>query len=220
MSDKDIFAKVDLCIDVFKQIVLSDDFKKLVSDYSQGEIPRIILSGVGKNWYICEKIVKTYLSLGIQSEALDCVHALHGDLGMLMSDEKKLLIFVSKSGNTEELVKLVKIINTLRKNNIIKNIETVGFYMNTKENIDTTLYDRVILLPEDYSYTDMPEFDSRNIVPSLSINTMQLTLDYFGVQIYEARPKLVKNYVYNHLSGANGRRLGSEKLLEELNKVN
>jgi len=208
-----IFKKVDLCINVFKEIVSSNSFKKLVNDFSNGNPPRIILSGVGKNWYICEKIVKTYLSLGIQSEALDCVHALHGDLGMLMSDEKKLLIFVSKSGTTEELIRVVKIINTLRNDGIIKNIETVGFYMNTSEKIDTTLYDRVILLPEGYNYLDIPEFDDRNIVPSLSINTMQMVLDYFGVEIYQVRPKLVENYVYNHLGGANGRRLGSEKFL-------
>ena len=216
MKDEKIFSKVDLCIDVFKKISISDEFKKLVSDYSVGDTPRIILSGVGKNWYICEKIVKTYLSLGIQSEALDCVHALHGDLGMLMSNEKKLLIFVSKSGTTEELIKLVKIINTLRKDGIIKNLETVGFYMNTSDKIDISLYDRVILLPSGYEYKDIPEFDERNIVPSLSINTMQLVLDYFGVQIYEARQNLVDNYVYNHLGGANGRRLGSEKFLESV----
>ena len=210
----EVFNKVDTCIDVFKKIVQSDEFNKLVSDYSVGETPRIILSGVGKNWYICEKIVKTYLSLGIQSEALDCVHALHGDMGMLMSNEKKLLIFVSKSGTTEELVKVVKIINTLRNDGIIKNLETVGFYMNTPEKIDTSMYDRVILLPEGYTYKDIPEFDDRNIVPSLSINTMQLALDYFGVSIYQARQNLVDNYVYNHLGGANGRRLGSEKFLE------
>lgn len=210
----EVFNKVDTCIDVFKKIVQSDEFNKLVNDYSVGETPRIILSGVGKNWYICEKIVKTYLSLGIQSEALDCVHALHGDMGMLMSNEKKLLIFVSKSGTTEELIKVVKIINTLRNDGIIKNLETVGFYMNTQEKIDTSMYDRVILLPEGYTYKDIPEFDDRNIVPSLSINTMQLALDYFGVSIYQARPNLVDNYVYNHLGGANGRRLGSEKFLE------
>lgn len=208
-----IFEKVDLCNEVFKKIVESPEYKRLVNDYSIGQVPRIILSGVGKNWYICEKIVKTYLSLGIQSEALDCVHALHGDLGMLMSDEKKLLIFVSKSGTTEELIRLIKIINTLRKDGIIKNLETVGFYMNTPDKIDTSLYDRVILLPDGYTYSDIPEFDDRNIVPSLSINTMQMVLDCFGVSIYQARQNLVDNYVYNHLGGANGKRLGSEKFL-------
>jgi len=210
-----IFDKVDLCIDLFKKTVQTKTYKDLVQKYSNSEkLPRIILSGVGKNWYICEKIVKTYLSLGIQSEALDCVHALHGDLGMLMGEENKLLIFVSKSGTTEELIKLVKIINTLRNNGIIKNLETVGFYMNTPDKIDVSMYDNVILLPEGYTYSDVPEFDERNIVPSLSINTMQLALDYFGVQIYEAHQNLVDNYVYNHLGGANGRRLGSDDFLK------
>ena len=101
MNMTEVFNKVDTCIDVFKKIVQSDEFNNLVKDYSTGEVPRIILSGVGKNWYICEKIVKTYLSLGSQSEALDCVHALHGDMGMLMSNEKKRLIFVLKEYQKE-----------------------------------------------------------------------------------------------------------------------
>ena len=211
-----VIDKINFSNEIFVDIIKSKDFNDLTNKYLEGNLPRIILSGVGKNWYICEKIVKTYLSLGIQSEALDCVHALHGDLGMLMGKEEKLLIFVSKSGTTKELVKLVEIVNELRNKGIIKNLTIVGFYMNSKDKIDSKLYDYTILLPNGYKYDDIQEFDQRNIVPTLSINTMQMVLDYFGIKIYEARQTLVDNYVYNHLGGNNGAKLNSKNLISTL----
>lgn len=213
-----ILEKIEKSNKIFENIIESNEFKELVKLNSLDErLPRIILSGVGKNWYICEKIVKTYLSLGIHAEALDCVHALHGDLGMLMGSEPKLLIFVSKSGTTEELRKLVNVIFELRKKGIIKNLYVVGFYLNTIDKIEASeKYDKLILLPEGISYKDVPEFDERNLVPSLSINTMQMVLDYFGILLYEARPELVDNYVYNHLGGNNGKALMSDKLVKSI----
>ena len=213
-----LFAKINYSNKIFKAIMNDVNFKKLDNIYSNGgKLPNIILSGVGKNWYICEKVVKTYLSLGIHAEALDCVHALHGDLGMLKGDDPKLLIFVSKSGTTKELVKLVEIVDELRKKNILKNLFVVGFYLNNIENISTKdMYDILITLPNGFRYEDVPEFDNRNIVPTLSINTMQMVLDYFGIHMYESRPELVNGYVYNHLGGNNGKRLNSDKFVKNL----
>jgi arabinose-5-phosphate isomerase len=171
----------------------------------------VIFCGVGKNWYICEKIVKTWLSMGIKCESLDCVHALHGDLGMLQNNFNKVIFFVSKSGNTEEMVKLLNIINDLKDKGILKNLITVGFNMNNK--VDKSKYD-YCLTPSSIPYNEVKEFDERNLVPSLSINTMQMVLDVMGVEIFENNPKMVENYKYNHLAGANGRRLGGDKYME------
>lgn len=212
-----ILEKIKKSNKIFADIVTSQNFQDLVKLNSGEKLPRIILSGVGKNWYICEKVVKTYLSLGIHAEALDCVHALHGDLGMLMGDELKLLIFVSKSGTTEELTKLVKVVFELRKKGIIKNLHVVGFYLNRKKNIEmSSEYDMLLTLPHWLLYENVPEFDERNLVPSLSINTMQMVLDYLGILLYESRPELVKNYVYNHLGGNNGKALMSDKLVKSI----
>lgn len=51
------------------------------------------------------KISQTLISLGIKSGFLSPVDALHGDIGILGSHD--ILVMFSKSGNTEELLRLV-----------------------------------------------------------------------------------------------------------------
>jgi len=172
-----------------------------------------IFTGVGKNWYICEKLNKTFLSMGLKSQALDPVHALHGDLGMV---DGQIIFFISKSGNTEELIKLAKTLRAL-KNQHIKDCIMVGFCLNNQfEN--SRLYDYLIIPSKRFPKDQIYEFDEKNIVPTLSINIMQMVLDKFGVEIFESYDYLVNNYKYNHLAGENGRRLGVDKLLKEFTK--
>lgn len=172
-----------------------------------------IFTGVGKNWYICEKVVKTFLSMGIHAQALDPVHALHGDLGMV---DGQYIFFISKSGTTEELIRLAKILQSLRMKNI-KDCVMIGFCLNSDFN-DDKLYDYLIKPSDKWPNDRIYEFDKKNIVPTLSINIMQMILDEFGVMLFETSDKLVDNYKYNHLAGENGRRLGVDKLLNEFTK--
>ncbi|PIN25532.1 Arabinose-5-phosphate isomerase [Handroanthus impetiginosus] len=65
----------------------------------------IFFTGVGKSGFVAQKISQTLVSLGIKSGFLSPVDALHGDIGILSS--KDLLVLFSKSGNTEELLRLV-----------------------------------------------------------------------------------------------------------------
>ncbi|KAL6583695.1 putative arabinose 5-phosphate isomerase [Orobanche minor] len=65
----------------------------------------IFFTGVGKSGFVAQKISQTLVSLGIKSGFLSPVDALHGDIGILSSDD--LLVLFSKSGNSEELTKLV-----------------------------------------------------------------------------------------------------------------
>lgn len=178
--------------------------------------PTIILAGVGKNWYICEKVEKTFISMGIKTIALDCTHALHGDMGVLMDpDETKLMFFISKSGATDELIRLAKTVDYLVKNNVVKNITRIAFYLNPKGQEFKDLFD-MSLTPNWDNYNNeqyLYEFDSRNLVPSLSINTMQMVLDSIGVRIFEYDQNLMDNYKYNHLAGNNGKLLGGDKIL-------
>ncbi|KAL5990568.1 putative arabinose 5-phosphate isomerase [Asimina triloba] len=62
-------------------------------------------TGVGKSGFVANKISQTLISLGIRSAFLSPVDALHGDIGVLCPDDVAVLF--SKSGNTEELLKLV-----------------------------------------------------------------------------------------------------------------
>ncbi|OVA02386.1 CBS domain [Macleaya cordata] len=65
----------------------------------------IFFTGVGKSGFVAQKISQTLVSLGIRSSFLSPTDALHGDIGILSRSD--VLVLFSKSGNTEELMKLV-----------------------------------------------------------------------------------------------------------------
>lgn len=201
---------------VFKAIVNSRSFKQLVLKYgARMSLPSFVFTGVGKNWYICEKVVKTFISMGIQAQALDPNHALHGDLGMLRADGDKVLVFVSRSGTTAELVKLAKVVKTLKSKNVLFDLETIALFLN-REKPNFELFDTWIC-PDDLDVlSSIYEFDERDLVPSLSINIIQMVLDLLGVLLYEGRDNLVNGYVYNHLSGGNGEKLGGAAILKDI----
>ncbi|GJY43661.1 probable arabinose 5-phosphate isomerase [Tanacetum coccineum] len=65
----------------------------------------IFITGIGKSGFVSKNISQTLVSLGIKSQFLSPVDALHGDIGILRDND--VLVMFSKSGNTEELVRLV-----------------------------------------------------------------------------------------------------------------
>lgn len=209
--------KTKSMFDLFFELKSNKDLTKLKVDVLSNNIWKdkgFIFTGVGKNWYICEKVVKTFLSMGIKSQALDPVHALHGDMGMV---DGQYVFCISKSGTTEELVKFAK---TLRSLITIqhKSAILIGFCLNSDFDDNQKIYDYLIKPTKKWTKDKIYEFDKRNLVPTLSINIMQMVLDEFGVELFESDQILVDNYKYNHLAGENGRRLGVDNLLSEFVK--
>jgi arabinose-5-phosphate isomerase len=72
---------------------------------------RVVVTGLGKSGLIGRKISATLASTGTPSLFLHAAEALHGDLGMLTSDD--VLLSISQSGETEELVALVESVKRL-----------------------------------------------------------------------------------------------------------
>ncbi|MDR2351428.1 MAG: KpsF/GutQ family sugar-phosphate isomerase [Endomicrobium sp.] len=73
----------------------------------------VVVVGLGKSGLIGRKISATMSSVGIPSVFLHPAEGLHGDLGMIMSDD--VVIMLSYSGETEELKRLLP---TLIKMNV------------------------------------------------------------------------------------------------------
>ena len=65
----------------------------------------VVVTGVGKSGHVAAKIAATLASTGTPAIYLNALDALHGDLGMVMDDDVVLLI--SNSGNTDELLRIV-----------------------------------------------------------------------------------------------------------------
>jgi arabinose-5-phosphate isomerase len=63
---------------------------------------KLVLTGIGKSGYIGQKIAATLSSVGSPSVFMHPVEALHGDLGIMQSND--LVIALSYSGETEELL--------------------------------------------------------------------------------------------------------------------
>lgn len=72
---------------------------------------RVVVTGLGKSGLIGRKIAATFASTGTPSLFLHAAEALHGDLGMLTSAD--VLLAISQSGETEELVELLESVKRL-----------------------------------------------------------------------------------------------------------
>ncbi|EAK9945626.1 KpsF/GutQ family sugar-phosphate isomerase [Campylobacter lari] len=86
---------------------LDEDFNKAVELILSSK-GRCVVSGMGKSGHIGAKIAATLASTGTPSFFMHPGEALHGDLGMLTSED--VLLAISNSGETEEVLKLIPVI--------------------------------------------------------------------------------------------------------------
>ncbi len=89
---------------------LDERFEKAVELLYQCK-GRVVVTGLGKSGLIGRKTAATFASTGTHSFFLHAAEALHGDLGMLAAND--VLLAVSTSGETEELVELVEAVKRL-----------------------------------------------------------------------------------------------------------
>ncbi len=66
---------------------------------------KLVVTGVGKSGIVARKIAATFSSIGLTAVFLNPVDALHGDLGIVASDDVALLL--SNSGETDELLAIL-----------------------------------------------------------------------------------------------------------------
>jgi len=72
---------------------------------------RVVVTGLGKSGLIGRKISATFASTGTPSFFLHAAEALHGDLGMLSAGD--VLLAISSSGETDELVEMIEAVKRL-----------------------------------------------------------------------------------------------------------
>jgi arabinose-5-phosphate isomerase len=72
---------------------------------------RVIVTGMGKSGLICRKIAATLSSTGTSAWFLHPAEAIHGDLGAIREDD--VVIALSHSGETEELIRLLESIRRI-----------------------------------------------------------------------------------------------------------
>ena len=90
--------------------LLTEDFSNSINKIlnSQG---RLVISGMGKSGHIGVKISATLASTGTPSFFMHPAEAIHGDLGMLTKDD--ILLAISNSGESEEILKIVPLVKRM-----------------------------------------------------------------------------------------------------------
>jgi arabinose-5-phosphate isomerase len=151
----------------------------------------LVTSGVGKSGIVAQKIAATFSSLGLPSFFLHPVEALHGDLGRVTKSDVFLLI--SKSGTTEELVKLLPFLSFPQE-------RIVGFL----GNLNSTLSQKCGVL---FDCSVEKEACLNDLAPTTSTTTALAMGDALAV-LYESIKGISKeSFALNHPGGLLGKSL-------------
>lgn len=98
-------------------IPVGDHFEKavaLIVEHVHQRGAKLVTSGMGKAGQIAMNIATTFCSTGIPAVFLHPSEAQHGDLGILQ--EGDLMLLVSNSGRTREILELIDLVENFRPN--------------------------------------------------------------------------------------------------------
>jgi arabinose-5-phosphate isomerase len=152
---------------------------------------RVVLTGMGKSGLIARKIVATMNSTGTAAIFLHPTDALHGDLGMVRKDD--VVILLSKSGATEELVNLLPMLKRLE----VILIGMVG-NLNSKIARDVDIILNVCVKEEACPF---------DLAPTASTTTMLAMGDALSVCLLERKGFTEQDFALLHPGGSLGKRL-------------
>ena len=151
----------------------------------------VVVTGVGKSLQVAEKMSAVFASTGTRSIVLNPVQAMHGDLGM--TAPRDMLIALSFSGESEEIVKLVPAI----RRHGLKIVAVTG----DSESTLAKMSDVVLPVPCG------PEACPFGMAPTTSATATMVMGDALAMAMVETRKFTVEEYAGNHPAGAIGRAL-------------
>ncbi len=151
----------------------------------------VVVSGVGKNLHIAEKMSAIFSSTGTRSIVLNPVQAMHGDLGMVSA--KDVLIALSFSGESAEVNNLIPAI----RRHGLKVISMTG-------RPDSTLAQMSDIHIEIPCGKEACPF---GMAPTNSTTATMAMGDALAMVMIDAQKFPVEDYAMNHPAGAIGRAL-------------
>ena len=166
----------------------------------------IVFTGVGKSKLILEKTCGTFSSLGISSYVLDANQASHGGLGSLQKNDT--LVIASNSGNTNELVSILKYARKYK-------IKIIGISSNSKSQLSKNSDINII-------YPRIKEVGDKNfsLVPTSSTTVLTCIGDALAITVAKKRNFKISKFGEHHPQGSIGKSLTPVKdLLITGNKI-
>ncbi len=172
------------------QTYIKDDFSDIISAILKAK-GRLIVTGIGKSANIAQKIVSTLNSTGQPSIFMHAADAIHGDLGNVQTDD--IVLFISKSGNTDEIKVLLPLIKAMG-NTIIAMTANSNSYLSKQSN--WTINSSV-----------EKEACPNNLAPTTSTTAQLVMGDVLAVCLLECREFTDDDFARYHPGGTIGKQL-------------
>ncbi len=169
---------------------LPTDFDALLETLA-GAQQQVIVSGLGKSGNIAQKIAASLTSTGTAAVFMHPVEALHGDLGIVTA--RHCLIALSRSGNTEEMLRFVAHFRRLGG-------PVIGVTASPASRL-AEFCTHIIRLP------DVPEAGPLNLAPTTSCAMMLAAGDALAMALLHKRGFQEADFAQFHPEGTLGRRL-------------
>jgi arabinose-5-phosphate isomerase len=152
---------------------------------------RVVLTGMGKSGLIARKIVATLNSTGTAAIYLHPTDALHGDLGMVRSED--VVILISKSGGTEEISNLLPMLKRM-------NVKLIAMCGNKESKLarECDLFLNIAVKEEACPY---------DLAPTASTTATLALGDALAVSLLKKRNFTAKDFAFLHPGGSLGKRL-------------
>ncbi len=155
-----------------------------------GNPGKLAVTGIGKSGHIARKVSATFSSTGTPAFFLHPGEALHGDLGMLES--RDILLAFSKSGETEEILALLPLLERME----VPVIAILG-------NRDSTIAQKATwTLSAEVSHESGP----LGIAPTSSTTAMLAMGDALAMTVLSERDFGIPDFASLHPGGSLGRR--------------
>ena len=152
---------------------------------------RVVFTGMGKSGIIARKIVASFNSTGTAAIFLHPTDALHGDLGMVRKDD--IVILVSKSGYTEEIVQLIPMFKRI-------NVSLIGML----GEVDSKLAKECDLILDVSIKEEACPYD---LAPTAYTTAALVMGDALAVALLEMRGFTAEDFAMLHPAGSLGKRL-------------
>ncbi len=169
---------------------IDDDFVK-ACQYCLGCKGRIVVTGMGKSGHIGNKIAATLASTGSPAFFMHPGEASHGDLGMITPED--VVIAISNSGETEELLTILPIIKRL-------GVPLISMTGNADSNLAREAEVNLDVSVE-------KEACPLGLAPTASTTATLVMGDALAVALLESRGFTSDDFARSHPGGRLGRRL-------------
>ncbi|MBT6602093.1 MAG: KpsF/GutQ family sugar-phosphate isomerase [Nitrospina sp.] len=169
---------------------LGADFPKIVHALRDGK-ERLIVTGMGKSGLIGQKIAASMSSVGLTAIYMHAAEAIHGDLGLISKND--IIIALSNSGETEEIIRLLPALKRLN----CKLIAITG-------NIKSTLALRSDFILD---VGVKKEAGGNGLLPTSSTTAMLAMGDAIVVSYLELNGFKDEVFAQNHPGGSIGRKM-------------